>query len=802
MSLLLYRFGLSQPDIERALVSYGSRYTPEKLHFHLDRQQYVAGDTVWFKAYMTGGEVKSTNLYVDWIDDQANLLSHQVYPLNYSGTAGGLFAIPENIAGRVLHLHAYTKWMLNFDSMLLYNKEIPVVGIEKSKNKLSSSTTANVNTTATPVSLSTKNNISPVLTFFPEGGNAVAGIDCHMAFLCCDQWGRPVKITGEIKDGDGHKIVSLQTVHNGMGHVRFRPSAATTYTAWWQDEQGNNRQTPLPAIQPRGLVLNISDVNNNKSYFIQRSQQAGDHLKQLHIVATQQQEVVYIANINLGKVNSTTSLIPTEGLAAGGLTITVFDSNWQPVAERICFVNRIGQATFTPQITWENISLEKRGYNQLLITLPDSLPANMSLSVTDAALPWDDMNNNNILSQLLLAGDIRGRVYNANAYLTDTTEQTKQNLDLVMLTHGWRRYNWDEIVKGEYPSFSYPKDTFYYTLRGKISGISAKKKEAADNILLILKARDSSVQSKIVALNNDGSFADPGILLFDSTAVFYRLNNIKGSGSYIKLGLKQPDIFEGAKGYTISRSTGIYAPGTPDTTGMAKQNYYLSQSSKIKAQQLPTVTVKAHKKTQLEKMDDLYVSKGLFKGNGAVRSYAFDVAHDWRGLGVGDIFDYLNGKLPLSLSRKEEVTYFIDEVPIPKGADLSNLLPHISEVAYIKAFPAPFAGAPLNRAAIVVYTKKGIDIEEETSGLPFILTRGYTPLKEFYQPDYGGKDSANVQQDIRPTLYWASFLLSGNTANKVRVAFYNNDVTDSFRLVLEGINSEGKLTRFEKVIKK
>lgn len=33
----------------------------------------------------------------------------------------------------------------------------------------------------------------------------------------------------------------------------------------------------------------------------------------------------------------------------------------------------------------------------------------------------------------------------------------------------------------------------------------------------------------------------------------------------------------------------------------------------------------------------------------------------------------------------------------------------------------------------------------------------------------------------------------------VKVEFYNNDVTKSFRVVLEGVNETGKLVRIEKV---
>lgn len=64
----------------------------------------------------------------------------------------------------------------------------------------------------------------------------------------------------------------------------------------------------------------------------------------------------------------------------------------------------------------------------------------------------------NIYTDLLLEGDIRGYVYDAAQYFTDTSIQVKEYLDLVMQTNGWRRYNWDKIITGQMPAIFYQKD--------------------------------------------------------------------------------------------------------------------------------------------------------------------------------------------------------------------------------------------------------------------------------------------------------------------------------------------------------
>jgi len=793
-------YNSSAQRIDSILNVYPDKYLPERLHFHLDRDKYATGETIWFKAYMLSGFESSglsKNLYVDWIDDNAKILAHQICPISSTGVTCGQFEIPQDFTGTVLHLHAYTQWMLNFDAAFLYNREIQV--LNHKKNLVSTSNivpAAPVRQSITPAPGLQADLSNPTLQFFPEGGNAVAGISSRIAFLCCDRWGRPVKATGIIKDSKGNTITELQSQHDGMGYFWLLAAKEESYSAEWEDGSGNVHHTKLPAIQPEGIVINISNAGDKKRLVIQRSEHADDKLKQLHVIATMQQTVLYTATANLDSDKSTTGMIPETNLPTGGVVVTVFNSAWEPVAERLCFINHPSQSTFSPTLTWEEKSVDKRGYNQLLITIPDSIAANMSIAVTDAGLPSDAINNNNILSQLLLTGDIRGRLYNPDYYFTDTTAEIKQRLDLVMLTHGWRRYDWNKIIKGDYPKFSYPKDTAYYTLAGKVSGISQKKLAESAYLFLIAKGKDSSQQTHLVPLQKNGSFAKPGLLLFDSTYIYYKLNGIKGPDSRIRLTLNDMHTSPAIAGYSISRNTTAYAPENMDTAGSRRQLHFISKAAAMQARELASVTVIGHRKTQLEKMDDLYVSSGLFKTS-AMRSYAFDVAHD--NLAVGgylSIEQYLTGRVPGypdGLSWRN-VTYFVNEMP---GAEI----PPLYDIAYVKAFPPPFVGAPLNGAAIVIYTKKGKDSDDNIVNVPSVITKGYTPLKEFYQPDYRGKDSVSHQEDIRPTIYWNPILLTGKNANKIRIAFYNNDVSNGFKVTLEGINEEGKLTHIAEIVK-
>jgi hypothetical protein len=57
-----------------------------------------------------------------------------------------------------------------------------------------------------------------------------------------------------------------------------------------------------------------------------------------------------------------------------------------------------------------------------------------------------------------------------------------------------------------------------------------------------------------------------------------------------------------------------------------------------------------------------------------------------------------------------------------------------------------------------------------------------------------------VVADYRSTLFWDPAVLTGPGRQKVKLEFYNNDISKSFRVVLEGVNEFGKMVRIEKVL--
>jgi hypothetical protein len=92
----------------------------EKIFLHLDRPNYMQGDTIWFKAYSWYGydqvpDTLSGVLYVDLINPEGKIkLKRKV--LIQNGTSQGDFCLDTTITPGRYTLRAYTRWMQNLST--------------------------------------------------------------------------------------------------------------------------------------------------------------------------------------------------------------------------------------------------------------------------------------------------------------------------------------------------------------------------------------------------------------------------------------------------------------------------------------------------------------------------------------------------------------------------------------------------------------------------------------------------------------------------------------------------------------
>jgi len=782
---VLLSLNTAAQNIDSTIEKYGNDYGQERAYLHYDKSTYAAGETIWYKAYLMNGIFpadESKTMYVDWTDDKGTLLSHGMIPV-VDASATGEFDIPAEYSAKFIHVKAYTKWMLNFDSSFLYNKDIRILP----KN---------------PGGAAQKIAVLPSLQFFPEGGDAISGVNNKIAFKANDQWGKPLKIKGIVQNNHGIFIDSLRTIHDGMGYFFISPKQGESFMAKWKDEKGTEHTSALPPVKPTGVAIQVAIAGDKRNFALSAPPESAAALGTLHLVGTMYQHEVFklAKDITQGEIKGT---IPTKDLPSGILTISVFDDHWKPLAERITYINN-REYLFGAEMNVEHWGLNKRAKNEIQITVPDSLPANFSVAVTDVDIDAD--SSDNIISHLLLAGEIKGQVYHPSYYFSNTSDSISRHLDLVMLTHGWRRFKWDDVVAGKFPKINYPKDSSWLTLSGKVYGALPAQLRDAGDIVLIVRQKNANSKMVMAPLKPDGTFNDPSLVLFDTVRIYYQLSKAKGlSDISVKfMEGRLPPLGNS------TQATGFFYNQMSDTAG-SHRHYQLADEAKqlldlYKAKVLETVTIKAKTKSPVQILDEKYTS-GLFSGGD---SYQFDVLHDSRAFGSMNIFNYLQGQVaglqinsttsPPSLQwRGGSPQIFLDEMQAT--SDMVASIP-VSDVAYIKVMRPPFMGSANGaNGAIAIYTRRGDDLKPASGkGLDNNMVSGYNAMRQFYSPNYSSFNTDIEKRDIRTTLYWNPLVSTTHEKNKATLTFYNNDVTRAFRVIIEGMTRDGRLTHIESIM--
>jgi hypothetical protein len=796
---LFFPMLISAQKLDSMLNIYANNYPQEKMYLQLDKNLYKAGETVWFKAYVfTGADpsLLSRNFYAELSDPSGTILERKVYPVTESSTAGS-FDLPKVVTSRHLHLRAYTTWMTNFDTAFYYEKDIRIYDAQ-----LDSAGTVTVMPTEAK------------MQFFPEGGDMVEGVETMVAFKANDQFGLPVAVTGVVQDQTGKEQLAFESLHDGMGKFLLTPDRGDSMTAVWKDDHGVEHRTGLPAPKATGAVLRAITGNQKVLFSVARPADGGAELKHLTIIGHMHQHLVYKARIGLDENYMSGGTIPTGQLPSGVLVLTLFDANMIPLAERVVFVNN-HEYLFNPEISVQIKGVAKRGKNSLVIDVPDTIKTNMSLAVTDVTADGEFPNDDNIISRLLLTGEIRGHVHDPYFYFSSTADSLVNMLDLVMMTHGWRRIKWEALAKGQLPVIRNPEQD-YLAMRVDVLGVDPYKITRDESLNVILSRKDSSTQMLSVPHISGSRFGLQGLVFFDTVRAFYQFNTnraladeaaITFSNGLVRGSKVARPLFTGFDGWTAEDS--IYL----------KRNRYIAQEqarvqpiedARIKT--LKAATVIGYEKSATEKLDERYAS-GMFAGGDA---HTFNLLDDVFANAFPDIFTYLQGKVaglqitagsgpggtPSLAWRGAKPSLYLNEMQVDASQLQSVAVP---DIAMVKVFP-PGSGIGFGGGSggvIAVYTKKGGDsknTDPNFKGLPRSLIAGYSMPKEFYSPNYLENNPANGREDLRTTLYWKPYLLTDKETRRVNIDFFNNDISKKLRVVLEGFNEDGKLTHIETII--
>jgi hypothetical protein len=764
----------------------------EKVYLHLDRDDYVAGQTLWLKAYLYSDFLpsdRSTVLFVDLINTSASQVAKLSLPI-FRAVSQGQIELPDTLTSGNYILRAYTPTMLNNSAEFIYTRSLAIAG----KDKKSPPATASSNTR---------------LEFFPEGGNFVAGQPNTIAIKSTNNEGWPVNVKGVVKNNKHEVVSEYSTLHDGMGMVDIDVQLNGGYYVELENDPLKQKYF-LPAVGERGIVFRLLNAPDGIHFEI--LQKKDDPIFQgAYMIGQMQHHVVFKQPLKVGAA-TLTGIINTNKLSSGILHITVFNKDGMPLAERLSFVNN-KEYIREGQLTTDTLGLLPHAKNHFTLAFKDSVTGSFSVTITDPVYNAATTRDENIYSRLLLTSDLKGYIHNPAYYFSNNSDSVKYALDLLMMTNGWRRFKWEELLKESTPLLKY-KDPAFVTLSGRVLLEGTRKPFAEKDLLMFMVGADSSKTMQLIRTDANGNYRADSLIFFGKTNILF--SDIKGKKSkFVDI---RPDGDSLHRSYIlpgIALNNLIPTGDKPGNNNIVNQRLLEQYDEFQKAYgiTLSEVVVTAKKKTPLEELEEKYAS-GAFSGGETRRT--FDLLNTDDAKSYLNIFDYLQIRVPgLVAARTQDGDYQVFYRQMPTISSLGNqqmdifldevltdantvAYIHPNQIAMIKVYSS-FVGSTGGGAggAIAIYLKKGTDY---FSSLPMagemIVYNGFSVIREFYSPNYT-TPVKSTKPDQRMTIYWKPDIFVNAKDVKLPIRFFNNDRTKAFKVVVEGMTTDGKMLMIE-----
>jgi hypothetical protein len=152
-----------------------------------------------------------------------------------------------------------------------------------------------------------------------------------------------------------------------------------------------------------------------------------------------------------------------------------------------------------------------------------------------------------------------------------------------------------------------------------------------------------------------------------------------------------------------------------------------------------------------------------------------------------------------------EPLLFVDGMPMMNGNPIADQINAISpsSVERIEVITKanPMLGVTGANGAIAIYTKvksssKNSPLSMSESKFQAITIKGFSQPMKFLMPNYQDTSKEHSMPDFRSTLYWNPNLRT-NEQGKVVFDFYASDLIGRYRIVLEGVSTEGVPIHYE-----
>ncbi len=509
---------------KRALV-VGRYLQQEYAYLQFDNSAYYLGETMWFKAHVTYGindrvSNMSKVLYVELVAPEGYIVESKKYKLDANGHCYGEFDLLPSFLSGYYEVRAYTRYMLNWGDEAIFSRVFPVFDKVNAnnwdfKNMLDRQRNQ------------PKSAQIPTLTFYPESGHIVENIENCIAYEILSTDGAFCNDSVVIYE-DKTPIIKTRPSHYGKGKFLFTPKNGKKYHAAIVTKEKNKKTErhnySLPDIENKGVVMRVTQSSDSIQIAISDKY---SHVAELGFAILYRGAMGYYKKFNTA-TGHTTFAINKKSLPEGVCRAVVFADDI-PLAERQFFVyhkepqkgNRETARLIVKANSYSPQNFTPTSNQKIIVTVEreDSIPidqdAEFCISVIDAdgktSTSWDY----NMYTYLLLGSELKGYIPNASQYFDTSNPRRDEDLDLVMLTHGWTSYDWEKLTQKSFNDIQPIEKGI--TLKGTLyrvsndykfgqRGTSNKHPEAYNPIRFDIQGNDNNIQMSVFRTDSMGRF--------------------------------------------------------------------------------------------------------------------------------------------------------------------------------------------------------------------------------------------------------------------------------------------------------
>lgn len=759
------------------LVSSANSQGRDRIYVQTDKSGYVAGETVWMKAYLLSGLVPGsigTNLFIDIRNEAGDAVIRERLPV-MGGVAMGSIDLPLSLTQGIYYMRAFTRTQPQQD---VYSAAMVPIAIFNPK----AAGTAGAARDYTVI-------------FRPASGYLVAGLPNTMFIQAFDQYGHKAAVNGEIRSAANDAVSTFKTDDKGNALSQFIPVAGAAYSARVSFADGTVRNFRLPEVYTDKVLLSISNATDSKLYTITIPEKLRNNSAMTirgYMDDNQIFEKSFAAN-----AERVAARIPVSELPAGLLQLIVKDARQQKLAQASSWLMP-DSALLNASLSLDTVSLKPDGQNVLSLKMPDNLIGSFSVSVTDADRAYYT-DQNNIISGLLLNQDSRNQSFVENTDVTDA-----EQLKFAIGNGDWM----DQSLQAGKPSISI--DSGYLTIRGKVMNKDNGKPLTKGDLTFMFTSRDSATGFAGATLDKEGNFVLPKMVFEGKQQFRYSLNGNKWTDLKLVVdSVAAATMFEIPFSNSIIADRTVFVNTTPSKDVVELSTALLADS--VSSTGLRAVTVQARKVSPIQQVNDRY-TRGIFSNSIGARM--LDLINDPPIGGGANIMEYLQGKIlglviiingdsysiqsnrQLSLNYMPPTKLFLDEMETT--IDFLKTV-RAKDVALVKYYPPGMGSFPGVGIApvLAIYMRKPTDGGTDLAAMGAFTVKGYLQGKDFVT------DFLQFSENLaskRQTIYWNPNLKPEENQSVYKIRFNNSATAKRLRVVIEGFTIDGRLLHHEQVI--